>query len=113
MPASRRTLRTGLYWSARLETCSGGITTGPVEVAKLETPTLLLVGDADSVRTSHAVEFFELLGGGQQDGGFDSSGMSNARLAILPGVTHFTIFSLPELASTVTPFLAGPTAQNQ
>ncbi len=83
------------------------------EVAKLKTPTLIVVGDADSVRTSHAVEFFELLGGGQQDGGFDGSGMSNARLAILPGVTHFTIFALPELASTVTPFLAGPTTQNQ
>ena len=82
------------------------------EVTKLETPTLLVVGDADSVRTSHAVEFFELLGGGRRDGGFDGSGMSNARLAILPGVTHFTIFALPELASTVTPFLDRTTAQN-
>ena len=83
------------------------------EVAKLETATLLVVGDADSVRTSHAVELFKLLGGGQRDGGFDSSGMSSARLAILPAVTHFTIFAMPELASTVAPFLAGPTAQNQ
>jgi hypothetical protein len=31
--------------------------------------------------------------------------MSHARLAILPGVTHYNIFSSPALASTVTPFL--------
>lgn len=35
----------------------------PPQVAKLRPPTMLVVGDADSVRTSHAVEFFELLGG--------------------------------------------------
>ena len=68
-------------------------------------PILLVVGDADSVRTAHALAFFELLGGGQKDGGYDGSGMSNARLAILPGVTHLTIFALPELAATVVPFL--------
>ena len=34
------------------------------EVAAMEAPTLIVVGDADSVRTAHAVEFFELLGGG-------------------------------------------------
>ena len=37
------------------------------EVAAMETPTLIVVGDADSVRTTHAVEFFELLGGGKAD----------------------------------------------
>jgi len=75
------------------------------EVAALKMPTLLVVGDADAVRASHAVEFFELLGGGKKDGGWDGSGMSNARLAILPGQTHCTIFSSPALAATVTPFL--------
>jgi len=29
------------------------------------------------------VQLFELLGGGKKDGGWDGSGMSNARLAIL------------------------------
>jgi pimeloyl-ACP methyl ester carboxylesterase len=65
------------------------------EVAGLKMPTMIVVGDADSVRTAHAVRFFELLGGGQKDGGYDGSGMSDARLAILPGLTHFTVFSLP------------------
>ena len=75
------------------------------EVATIKVPTLLVFGDADAVRTSHAVQFFELLGGGKRDGGWDGSGMSNARLAILPGVTHYTIFASPVLASTVAAFL--------
>jgi pimeloyl-ACP methyl ester carboxylesterase len=75
------------------------------EVAAIQAPTMLVFGDADSVRTAHAVQFFELLGGGKKDAGWDGSGMSNVRLAILPGLTHYTIFSSPALASTVTPFL--------
>jgi hypothetical protein len=59
----------------------------------MEVPALIVVGDADSVRTSHAVAFFELLGGGKQDAGWDGSGMPDARLAILPGTTHYGIFS--------------------
>jgi hypothetical protein len=31
----------------------------------------------------------------------------SARLAILPGTTHYNIFSSPTLASTVAPFLEG------
>lgn len=75
------------------------------EVRAIRVPTLLVFGDADAVRTAHAVAFFELLGGGKKDGGWDGSGMSTARLAILPGVTHYTIFASPVLASTVTTFL--------
>jgi pimeloyl-ACP methyl ester carboxylesterase len=81
------------------------------EVAKIETPTMIVVGDAASVRTAHAVEFFELLGGGKADAGWDGSGMSDARLAILPATTHYDIFSSPTLASTVTPFLDAPTPE--
>ena len=83
------------------------------EVAKIQTPTLIVVGDADSVRTAHAVEFFELLGGGKVDGGWDGSGMSNARLAILPATTHYDIFSSPTLASTVAPFLYAPMPEGE
>lgn len=78
------------------------------EVAGLKTPALIVVGDADSVRTAHAVQFFELLGGGQRDGSWDRSGMSTARLAILPGLTHYDIFASPALAMTVAPFLDAP-----
>jgi pimeloyl-ACP methyl ester carboxylesterase len=78
------------------------------EVAVLRAPTMLVVGDADGVRTAHTVEFFELLGGGKADAGFDGSGMSNSRLAILPGLTHYSISSSPALAATVAPFLEAP-----
>jgi pimeloyl-ACP methyl ester carboxylesterase len=74
------------------------------EASRIKVPVLLMFGDADAVRTAHAVEFFELLGGGKKDGGWDRSGMS-AQLAILPGVTHYTIFSSPLLVSTTTLFL--------
>ena len=78
------------------------------DVAKIKLPVLLAFGDADAVRAASAEQFFELLGGGQRDGGWDGSGMSNARLAILPGTTHYTIFSSPQLASIVTQFLSTP-----
>jgi len=78
------------------------------EVAAIKAPTLLVVGDADSVRTAHAVAFFELLGGGKVDAGWDGSGMSNARLAILPATTHYNIYSSPQLSAVVAPFLDAP-----
>jgi len=78
------------------------------DVAAIKLPTLLVFGDADAVRTAHAVRFFELLGGGKKDGGWDGSGMSSARLTILPGITHYTIFSSQMLVSMVNPFLDAP-----
>jgi pimeloyl-ACP methyl ester carboxylesterase len=83
------------------------------EVEKVKAPVLLVFGDADAVRTAHAVECFELLGGGKRDGGWDGSGMSDARLAILPGVTHYTIFQSPLLVPIVSHFLASHPTQVQ
>jgi pimeloyl-ACP methyl ester carboxylesterase len=81
------------------------------EVQEIISPTMLVVGDADSVRTSHAVEFFELLGGGKTDAGWDGSKMSKAKLAILPGITHYNIFASQLLASIVSSFLEPRTDQ--
>jgi len=75
------------------------------EVRALDLPVLLVFGDADSIGPAHAAEFFALLGGGQRDGGWDGSGIGSARLAILPGATHFTSFSSPLLAPLAVPFL--------
>jgi pimeloyl-ACP methyl ester carboxylesterase len=75
------------------------------DVAAIRAPTMLIFGDADSVPPGHVVEFFELLGGGKKDGGWDGAGISNARLAILPGLTHYNIFASPALVPTVLPFL--------
>jgi pimeloyl-ACP methyl ester carboxylesterase len=77
------------------------------EVRGLATPTMLVVGDADGIPPSHAVEFFELLGGGQRDAGFDRSGMTMHRLAVLPGATHYDINVSPALAAAAIPFLDG------
>src|SRR5438034_4920805 len=75
------------------------------EIATLSIPIMLVIGDADGLPPSHAVEFFSLLGGGQRDAGFDRSGMTHHRLAILPGVTHYDMNTAPALSATVLPFL--------
>ena len=77
------------------------------EVPKLSMPVILVVGDADGLPPSHAVEFFNLLGGGLCDAGWDRSGMTHHRLAILPGATHYDINVMPALAAAVIPFLDG------
>lgn len=80
------------------------------EVAPITAPTLIVAGDADIFPPSHAVEVFALFGGGQRDGGWDGSGRSRNQLAILPGLTHYTIFSAPALAETAIAFLDMPAA---
>jgi pimeloyl-ACP methyl ester carboxylesterase len=78
------------------------------DVAAVRAPTMLVFGDADSIRPAHITEFFGLLGGGKKDGGWDGSGISSARLAVLPGVTHYNIVQSPLLAPVVAPFLDIP-----
>jgi pimeloyl-ACP methyl ester carboxylesterase len=75
------------------------------DVASLKPTTMIVAGDADIFPPSHAVEMFALLGGGQRDPGWDGSGRPKARLAILPGLTHYNIAIAPALAATVTAFL--------
>lgn len=75
------------------------------EARDLRPPTLIVAGDADGLPPRHAVEFFELLGGGLRDASWDRSGMTKHHLAILPGATHYDINVLPSLATTVAGFL--------
>ena len=75
------------------------------EARDLSMPVMIVIGDADGLPPRHAVEFFELLGGGQHDASWDRSGMTRHRLAILPGVTHYDINVSPTLASAVAGFL--------
>jgi pimeloyl-ACP methyl ester carboxylesterase len=75
------------------------------EVGRLPMPVMIVSGDADGMPPSHAVEFFELLGGGKRDAGWDGSGMTHHRLAILPGVTHYNMNVAPSLPAAVIPFL--------
>jgi pimeloyl-ACP methyl ester carboxylesterase len=77
-------------------------------VAAITSPTMLVFADADSIRPEHIVAFYTLLGGGQRDAGLDGSLRSTARLAILPGTTHYDILAFPGLSNIVTAFLDTP-----
>jgi pimeloyl-ACP methyl ester carboxylesterase len=49
-------------------------------------PTMIVVGDSDSIRPEHAVEMFRLLGGGVMG---DLADLPKSQLAVLPGTTHY------------------------
>ena len=59
---------------------------------------------------SHAVEVFELLGGGQRDGGWQSESRPEGghALAILPGLTHYNVCTSPLTAQATLEFLDAP-----
>lgn len=77
------------------------------EVRALQVPTLIVAADADMAPPSHYVEVFKLLDGGLRDGGWMGEGRPKGghALAILPGLTHYNIFSSPLLAATTLAFL--------
>jgi pimeloyl-ACP methyl ester carboxylesterase len=77
------------------------------EVRGLRMPTLVMCADADMAPPSHYVEVFKLLGGGLRDGGWMGEGRPKGghALAILPGLTHYNIFSSPLFAAATLAFL--------
>src|SRR5437879_10929736 len=77
------------------------------EVRGLQMPTLIVAADADMAPPSHYVEVFKLLDGGLRDGGWMGEGrpMGGHALAILPGLTHYNIFSSPLFAAATLAFL--------
>lgn len=77
------------------------------DVKKLTMPVMLILGDSDMFRLEHAVQFYHLLGGGLQDGGWQHEHMSQNRLAILPGLTHYEMADSPKMVETALPFLDG------
>jgi pimeloyl-ACP methyl ester carboxylesterase len=78
------------------------------EIRAFRGKTMIVVGDADAVQLDHALELFQLAGGGDKDAvvkGFMTK-PPRARLAILPGTSHIGIMANPDLVvSLVTPFL--------
>jgi pimeloyl-ACP methyl ester carboxylesterase len=82
------------------------------DVRGLQMPTLVVAADADMAPPSHYVAVFKLLGGGLRDGGWMGEGRPKGghAFAILPGLTHYNIFSSPLLAAATLAFLeAQPT----
>ncbi|MRG59940.1 alpha/beta fold hydrolase [Agromyces sp. CFH 90414] len=75
------------------------ITTEPTltvdDVARIDHPTLVLVGDDDLVKLEHTVALYEAL--------------PHGRLCVLPGASHILVFEHLELvASVIGEFLRGP-----
>jgi pimeloyl-ACP methyl ester carboxylesterase len=77
------------------------------DVRGLQVPTLIVAADADMAPPSHYVEVFKLLDGGLRDGGWTGEGRPKGghALAILPGLTHYNIFSSPLFAAATLAFL--------
>jgi pimeloyl-ACP methyl ester carboxylesterase len=76
-------------------------------VRGLQVPTLIVAADADQAPPSHYAEIFKLLDGGLRDGGWMGEGRPKGghALAILPGLTHYNIFSSPLFAAVSLAFL--------
>jgi len=77
------------------------------DVRQLTMPVILIFGDSDMFRPEHIVKFYQLLGGGLKDAGWQREHMSQNRLAILPNITHYEIGLAPQLVDTALPFLNG------
>jgi pimeloyl-ACP methyl ester carboxylesterase len=80
-------------------------------VRAIAAPTLIVLGDSDGVRLEHAVELFQLRGGGVMG---DLAGMPESQLAVLPGTSHFVppgsglLDRADWLLAMVPPFLDPP-----
>jgi pimeloyl-ACP methyl ester carboxylesterase len=81
------------------------------EVSGLQMPVLLIFADHDSVSMQHIAEFFALFGGGINEPGWLEPQFSRARLAIIPGYTHYNLGQAPEVAQVIEKFLTQPTSQ--
>jgi pimeloyl-ACP methyl ester carboxylesterase len=75
------------------------------EIPRLKMPVMLVYGDGDMYRPQHVVEFYQLLGGGLRDAGWNRETLSQNRLAILPDLTHYDIFTSPRMYDTALQFL--------
>jgi len=82
------------------------------EIAKLKMPTLLLFADHDAVSTRHIAEFFALFDGGLRDPGWTGTPhYARARLAIVPGYTHYNFGMGPDVARVIEAYLVQPTSK--
>lgn len=82
------------------------------EIAALRVPTLLLFADHDAVSMKHVAEFFALFGGGTRDPGWSGTPQfSRARLAVVPGYTHYNFGQGPDVARVIEAYLDQPTSK--
>ena len=82
------------------------------EIARLPMPTLLLFADHDAVSMRHIAEFFALFEGGVRDAGWQGQPRyARARLAIVPGYTHYNFSQGPDMARVIEGYLTRPTSK--
>ncbi|MBE0580381.1 alpha/beta hydrolase [Devosia sp.] len=78
------------------------------DVKALQTPVLIIAGDADVSTLEHNVAMFRLLGGGEM--GDMGAPLSPSRLAILPATSHTAVINQVDLLhGFIEPFLQGET----
>lgn len=78
------------------------------EMAALETPVLIITGDADVATLEHSVAMFRLLGGGAM--GDMGQPLPESRLAVMPATSHTAVITQPALLHAfIEPFLQGTT----
>ena len=75
------------------------------EAKSINAQVLLIFADADSMTGEHIVLMYRAFGGFQRDASFDGSLRPAAKLAILPGKTHYDIMEAGEVADLVENFL--------
>jgi hypothetical protein len=66
---------------------------------------MLVFADADAVTLEHIVELYQALGGGQRDAGLDGSLRATARLAVVPGTTHYDLLATTAVARLAEDYL--------
>lgn len=77
------------------------------QIQAITAPTLIIMGDSDSVQPEHGVSLFRLRGGGVNG---DLAGLPNAQLAVLPGTTHISVLMRTDwLIPMTVEFLDGTT----
>jgi pimeloyl-ACP methyl ester carboxylesterase len=82
------------------------------EIRNIRVPTLLLFADHDAVSMRHIAEFFALFDGGVRDAGWEGTPrLTRARLAIVPGYTHYNFGQGPDVARVIEAYLEQSTSK--
>jgi pimeloyl-ACP methyl ester carboxylesterase len=76
------------------------------DVAKLAMPVLLIFPDHDSITQQHIADFFKLLGGGISEPGWQNTKFTRARLAVVPGYSHYDFDRSIEVPPIIEKFLS-------
>lgn len=78
------------------------------DAKKLTIPVLLVFADNDSVPPKRVAEIYATLGGGLKEPGWQNTQLSRARLAIVPGYSHYNFISSTEVPLIIEKYLADP-----